>query len=1110
MFRALVKKVVLGFWEDAVTPQPPHHITNILKLLPACFHDNPMLQKLLEETKSGYNFSIRKSIVDYILMDEQQRKRLSISSVPRPFPQRVIRAPLPWSRAYRHAHDCCTQHLFTVNPIMHHLQEIWISNFSDLRFVDFHFENLPLLPSEFQQFIQTQCETIRDLLINTWLPQCASLFLTYKESWLPLVPQRDDIVPVKAQRFFSCVAALMSLQLRSLVIASLQDLLHFLSLHQDGNDFVECYDELRYTQCPLLLVKLRVEESSITFQPTLPQCWELIENSFIHIITSADHLPRVECSLFPELQKKDLTLRSVRQDESLVTDLINQARVIYQRNTVGPHRYLEIYNKYSNLLDQSASQDILSFLQEKHSLQGFVKKIEGVNSVWNEISSLRVTVPLSLFCLEAVKLHQDLCDRTENLKHLLITYELEENRQLNQSICERYQQITHTLMSVPATTEELVELSHFLKHTSDVTVHTLRDEISEAAKRLSFLLDYATLTGDDIKLNSSVFNWPEQIRNVCEVHKDKLANQRDHIEDQLCKRVTELEHTLQDLFKETEVFKKKELISVEEMKSNVEKLDEITACLMNAATQIEHINKEESLLEKEQTQFPLLQTIMINKQPYDQLWSTALNFHTKSDIWMNGPFMQLNAEQISDDLSNMFRQMYKLMKVFSDVAAPRRVAESFRTKIDKFKQHLPILSTICNPGIKDRHWEKISSIVGFDVKPEPDTSLLNMVELGLPKYADKLEEIGAAASKEYSLEKALEKMKNEWTDLQFGFTQYRDTGTSVVSAVDDVQVLLDDHIIKTQTIKGSPFIKPIEEECKQWEEKLLQMQDILDAMLMCQSAWLYLEPIFSSEDIISQMPEEGRKFSIVNTYWRDIVAEALKDTHVLVATAQPNMLERLQESNVFLEEIQHGLNTYLEEKRLYFPRFFFLSNDELLEILSETKDPQRVQPHLKKCFEGIAKLEFTAELEITGMISSERETVPFTDPIYPAKAKGMVEKWLLEVEHMMLRSVRDVIQGGLEQYPEVPRKKWVLQWPGQVVICASSIFWTSEVSNAIQNNTLPAYVDQCNAQIADIVELVRGKLSGGARLTLGALTVIDVHGNRDLSPFTLIGAFTHA
>ena len=83
---------------------------------------------------------------------------------------------------------------------------------------------------------------------------------------------------------------------------------------------------------------------------------------------------------------------------------------------------------------------------------------------------------------------------------------------------------------------------------------------------------------------------------------------------------------------------------------------------------------------------------------------------------------------------------------------------------------------------------------------------------------------------------------------------------------------------------------------------------------------MYLEPIFSSEDIMAQMPEEGRKFGIVDSYWRDIMTESLKDTNCLVATAQNNMLGRLREANSLLEDIQKGLNAYLEKKRLYFPR----------------------------------------------------------------------------------------------------------------------------------------------------------------------------------------------
>lgn len=106
----------------------------------------------------------------------------------------------------------------------------------------------------------------------------------------------------------------------------------------------------------------------------------------------------------------------------------------------------------------------------------------------------------------------------------------------------------------------------------------------------------------------------------------------------------------------------------------------------------------------------------------------------------------------------------------------------------------------------------------------------------------------------------------------------------------------------------------------------------------------------------------------------------------------------------------------------------------------------------------------------------------------------MVEKWLQQVEDMMISSLRHIIKDAVADYVVKDRKKWVLDWPGQVVLCASQVYWTEETGTAIQNNKLRNYLETCSNQINDTVALVRGKLDSGARITLGALIVIDVHG----------------
>ncbi|CAF0823905.1 unnamed protein product [Adineta steineri] len=424
-----------------------------------------------------------------------------------------------------------------------------------------------------------------------------------------------------------------------------------------------------------------------------------------------------------------------------------------------------------------------------------------------------------------------------------------------------------------------------------------------------------------------------------------------------------------------------------------------------------------------------------------------------------------------------------------------RICTVILEQLDTFKVNLPTISILCNPGIRDRHWDKMSTIYQRNLKPDTGTTLRKVLQLGLEPYMEQFEQVSAGASKEYSLEKALRKMQEDWEPVMFNSSKYKETGLTILSSVDDIQTILDDHIVKTQTMKGSPFIKPFEDEIKAWETRLLLIQAIIDVWLKVQSNWLYLDPIFASEDINQQMPEEGRLFSTVDRNYKDVMRHLDKDQHVMAATGLSGLLDKLNDSHGLLEKINKGLNNYLEKKRLFFPRFFFLSNDEMLEILSETKDPTRVQPHLKKLFEGIAKLDFDAKVDIHGMMSSEGEKIKFIRAISTSETKGAVEKWLIQVEDVMLKSVRQVIEQSYVAYPNEYRSEWVTNWPGQVVLCVSQIYWTTEVQEALINGVkgLAEYYTKLETQLGDIVELVRGKLNKQTRITLEALVVIDVH-----------------
>lgn len=148
-------------------------------------------------------------------------------------------------------------------------------------------------------------------------------------------------------------------------------------------------------------------------------------------------------------------------------------------------------------------------------------------------------------------------------------------------------------------------------------------------------------------------------------------------------------------------------------------------------------------------------------------------------------------------------------KTFQETES-KKLALNVRKKIEDFRDHMPIVTTLGNPGMKKRHWEQISEIVGFSIKVDADLTLGKILNMNLDVYVEQFESISEGASKESTLEKSIDKMHKDWVEMVFTVNPYKDTGTYVVAGVDDIQVLLDDHITKAVTMKNSAYIKPFE------------------------------------------------------------------------------------------------------------------------------------------------------------------------------------------------------------------------------------------------------------------------------------------------------------
>ena len=514
--------------------------------------------------------------------------------------------------------------------------------------------------------------------------------------------------------------------------------------------------------------------------------------------------------------------------------------------------------------------------------------------------------------------------------------------------------------------------------------------------------------------------------------------------------------------------------------------------------------KKDELVQKEKlfdipiSNFPELVYISEENKKLDDLYDEYKKLRQKKGDWAAMLWVKLDIVQLTTGADAFDRVRKKLGHTY----AQHPIYDKLAKTITEFKESVPLIEKLKHPAITDRHWERLMKETGKNPK---DFSIKNMTleqvfELNLQDYGDKVDEIVVAAQNEAKNDAILTKIEQYWKRENFDMMIYmkgnEDKGP-ILKSCEQIKMDLEEQLTDIQQVASSPYVSAFQGRVKHWEKSLNIIAETIDIWLMVQRKWMYLEGIFTgSEDIRQQLADEAKNFDKRDKAFRKIMELTYKNPNIYTQCVQVEVrLTELKTLSLELDKCQKNLRDYLDSKRNIFPRFYFISDDELLSILGSA-DPTTIQQHLLKLFDNVKELTLGRSKQIMGMVSEEGESFEFREV---KKPEGPIEVWMGAVDKEMQNTLKKIMKEGVFYYHKEERTAWVKKQLGMIALAGTQIWWTwrvEDVFRKVKEGNKHAMKEESAKQtkdLNDLIVMVRGNLDSLTRKKINTLIILDVH-----------------
>jgi dynein heavy chain, axonemal len=548
------------------------------------------------------------------------------------------------------------------------------------------------------------------------------------------------------------------------------------------------------------------------------------------------------------------------------------------------------------------------------------------------------------------------------------------------------------------------------------------------------------------------------------------------------------------------------------------------------------IHNQQELLELSLSDFAPLTACRDDLTQLRELWTVVSSIISLLQGWSGQPWKTVNIEILQEEIKKMMKEVKTLPKKVKSWA----VFVTLETMLREAQEALPLIADLSHPAMRPRHWGMLAAVtttaspsVAFTV-PVPTTPLGYLLSLNIHKNVETVADVVDRAQKELAIEKALDKIESTWNSMTVKFDHASPLlgAVALTPAADKVPLLVVDVTIKEslendaltlQTMSSGRYVQghPVfSQMVEKWQRLLADVDVVTSTWEDVQKRWQAMRAIFGgSADIRKQIPEQCVRFDKVDKDFKSLMSSAAgtvaataahtKADKILDVCSVEGRLKRLQWQLMELESCEKALQNYLETKRIAFPRFYFMSPSNLLDLLARGADPHAVTHHLSKIFDNLHALEWQKDSKTgkpinvaVGMYSGEKEYVPFAEP---CKCDGPVELWLGSLVHAMKHALKSSYRNAMLEYEEMPRTDWIFKHPAQTAVIASRTHFTNEIEQAFaeledgNEEALPRALERQKTHLSQLIEVINGDMSKNDRKKAITLCTIDVHARDVLS-----------